>query len=119
MNSRVLNNSTGAVDCTEGGQTAGISNCTVQNKRRHYAFKINNCTGLTLREEESATRKECIINQLEFTHKKLDKCGINQCEWVKILEYAEFISVNPQKFLDHTDFKNEYFQEKHYKSLLF
>ena len=41
-----------------GGQTAGISNCTVQNKRRRYAFKINNCTGLTLREEKSATRKE-------------------------------------------------------------
>ena len=64
MYSRVLNSSTGAADCTGGmgggGQTAGISNCTV--KRRRYAFKINNCTGLTLREEKSATRKECRIN---------------------------------------------------------
>ena len=60
--SRVLNNSTGTVDCTGRGQTAGISNCTGLNKRRRYAFKINNCTGLTLREEKSATRKECRIN---------------------------------------------------------
>ena len=28
MYPRVLNNSTEAVDCTGGGQTAGISNCT-------------------------------------------------------------------------------------------
>ena len=102
-----------------GGQTAGISNCTVQNKRRRYTFKINTCTGLTLREEKGATRKECKINQFEFTHKKLDRCGINYCEWVKMLENAEFISVNPQNLLNHTDFKNEYFQEKYYKSLLF
>ena len=62
MYSRVLNYSTGAVDCTGGDQTAGISNCTVYNKRRRYAFKINSCTGLTLRKEKSATRKECRIN---------------------------------------------------------
>ena len=67
MYSRVLNSSTGAADCTGGGegggrgrQTTGISNCTV--KCRRYAFKINNCTGLTLREEKSATRKDCRIN---------------------------------------------------------
>ena len=77
MYPRLLNNSTGAVDCTGGGQTARISNYTVQNKRRRYAFKINNSTGLTLREEKNATRKECRIDQSEFTHKKLDKCGIN------------------------------------------
>ena len=55
MKSGVLNNSTGAIDCTGGGQTAGVINCTVQNKRRRYAFKINNCTGLSLREEKSVT----------------------------------------------------------------
>ena len=77
MYSRVLNNSTGAGDCTGEGAN---SNFTVQNQRRRYTFKINNCAGLTLTEEKSATRKER---------------RINQCEWVKILENAEFISVNP------------------------
>ena len=70
MYSWVLNNTIEAVDCREGGaQTVGSSNCTVQNKRRSYAFKINNCTGFTLREEKSATRKECRINQCKFAHK--------------------------------------------------
>ena len=111
MYSRVLNNSAGAVDCTGGGQTAGISNCAVQNKCRRYVFKINNCTGLTLREEKSATRKECRIKQCEFSHKKLDKCGINQRKWVKILENVNFISVNPQSLLDHADFKMHIFRK--------
>ena len=97
----------------------GISNCIVQNKRRRCALKINNCTGLTLWEEQSAARKERRINQCEFTHQKLDNCGVNQCEWVKILENAEFISVNPQNLLHHADLQNAYFQEKYYKSLLF
>ena len=119
MYSQILNNSTAAVDCTGGGKTSGISNCTVQNKRRRYAFKINNNAGLTLREQKSATRKERRINQCEFTHKKLDKCGINQCEWVKILENAEFISMNPQNLLDHRDFKKAYFQGKYYSHYYF
>ena len=62
MYSLALNNSTGAVDCMGGGQTAGINNCTVWNKCRCYAFKINNCTGHTLREGKSETRKECRTN---------------------------------------------------------
>ena len=114
MYSRALNNSTGAVDCKGGGggrQTTGISNCTVQNKRRRFALKINNCTGLTLWEEQSTTRREWRINYCEFTHQKLDKCEVNQCEWVKILENAEFISVNPQNLLHHADFQNAYFRE--------
>ena len=37
----------------------------------------------------------------------------------KNLENAEFVSVNPQNLLGHTDFKNAYFYEKYYKSLLF
>ena len=69
-------------------------------------------------QEKSVTRKECRINQCKFTNKKLDKYKINKCKWVKILENAELISVNPQNLLDHTDFKNAYFQEKYYKSLL-
>ena len=40
----------------------GINNCIVWNKCRRYAFKINNCTGHTLREGKSETRKECRTN---------------------------------------------------------
>ena len=71
MYSGVLNNSTGAVDCTGGVQTARISNCTVQNKRWRYAFKINNCTGLTLKEEKSATEKSAELISANLLTKKI------------------------------------------------
>ena len=46
---------------------------------------------------------------MQVCTQKLDQCGINYCKWAKILENAEFTSVNPQNLLDHTDFKNACF----------
>ena len=62
MYSRVLNNSAGAVDCTGGGKLPELVIVQYRINVDIITFKINNCTGLTLREKESATRKECIIN---------------------------------------------------------
>ena len=39
-----------------------LSKLIIVQDLRRYAFKINNCTGLTLREEKGVTRKECRIN---------------------------------------------------------
>ena len=57
MYSRVLNNSTGAVDCKGGGKLPELVIVQYRINVDIITFKINNCTGLTLREKKKCDKK--------------------------------------------------------------